>query len=121
MAIQELNTWAKNLVVDGVTEIAQRRDLSEEEFNDGWLRNSTASSQQINQVLYLQTSYAKTNPYTPEPFLASKSTPSICLDWVEGGNIPEVDAPELFAFYGGTFPAPPFTLNAGWKFIVRKV
>ena len=118
--IQELQVWAKQEVVDPVSEKPQRRDLVDEEFLQGLLRQDTFSGQQYNSVLYLLTSYSKVNPFSPDVILDSKPTPDVAVEWIVGGAISSTETPQLFEHYGSTFPPLPFTLGVGWKAIVRK-
>jgi len=118
--IQELQVWAQQEVVDSISEIPQRRDILDEEFDQGLLRQSTVSGNSYNSLMYLLTSYAKVNPFSPDVILDSKPIPDIAIEWVVGGGISSTETPQLFEHYGATFPSLPFTLESGWKVIVRK-
>lgn len=118
--IQELQVWTKEEVLDLVSEELQRRDLLDEEFLNGFLRNSTVSGNQFNSLMYLITSHSKVNPFSPDYILDTKPTPDIAVEWVVGGNISQTETPQLFEHYGATFPDLPVTLASGWKAIVRK-
>jgi hypothetical protein len=118
MAIQALEVWCRELVTDGVTDTDNRRDLLTEETLNGWVRLGTVSTQQMNSLFYLCSSHSKPNPFSPELHLSAKAIPSVAIEWSDGGAIVEADTPELYEYYGATFP----TLGAapsGWTYIVR--
>ncbi len=119
MAIQNLEVWARELVNDPVAGNHQRRSITEEEFLNGWGRGAGVSDQQMNQLMYLLSAYASPYPFLPVPYPSASTTPATCIDYVAGGSISETDTPQLYEFYGSTFPAVPYTLTAGWKFIIR--
>lgn len=120
MSLQEVPLWAEETINDEVTGIPQRRDLNAEEFLNGWLRLSTVTTQQMNQILYLLTASSKVNPFSPELHLSSENIPSVAVEWVDGGVIDQNDTPLLYEYYGTNFP----TLGAapsGWRYIIRKM
>lgn len=121
MAIQELDTWAKNLQLDVPTNAYQRRDLLPEEYEYGWLYEDVVTAQQLNSLMYLLTLHSKSVPQSPELIPDTKTTPTVALDWVDGATIDENLYPELFAYYGATFPVLQATEPSGWKYIVRKM
>lgn len=118
MALQELKVWAKEKIIDSVTEIAQRRDISTEEFENGWKRLSTVSAQQANGLFYLLTSYA--SPFSNSIYLMSSSvaTPSTALE-LDGSTFTEEDYPNLYEIYAGTLPNLSAEAPTGCKYIIR--
>lgn len=120
MAVQDLRVWCQDLYLDPVTMTTQRRDLSPEESMNGWLRNATISNQQMNQLHYLETIHAKASPFSPDMIPDTKPAPSVAYDWVDGAAISETESPELYAYYGATFPVLQANAPSGWKYIIRK-
>ena len=117
MTIKALEVFARTVEIDAKTGTEQVRDLSPSETEKGWLNLGTVSAQQLNGIFKVITQHVGCNPFAPQPILASATTPSTAVDWVDGGSIP-ITAVELIAHYGATFPVyqtPP----AGWKYIVR--
>ena len=108
------------MVQDPIAGNQQRRPLTTEEFLNGWGRQAGVSDQQMNQLMFLLSSYANTYPFEPQPYPSAQTTPSTCVDFISGGVIVQAETPFLYEFYGSTFPSEPYTLSAGWKFIVRK-
>lgn len=121
MAIKELDIWAKELVLDIETNSEQRRNLNPEEYENGWLYRDEVSAQQMNSLFYLITLHSKSVSQSPELIPSTATIPTISLEWVDGGTIDEVAHPELYAYYGSTFPTLQSTAPSGWKYIVRKM
>lgn len=121
MAIQELQTWAKNLQLDAPTNSYQRRDILPEEYEYGWLYEDVVTAQQLNSLFHLITLHAKSVPQSPELIPATTPVPNISLDWVDGATIDETLYPELYAYYGSTFPTLQANAPSEWKYIVRKM
>jgi len=121
MAIQELDIWSKNLELHVPTNSYQRRDILPEEYEYGWLYEDVVTAQQLNSILRLVTLHSKSIPQSPELIPDTKTTPTIALDWVDGGTIDETRYPELYDYYGATFPTLQSTAPSGWKYIVRKM
>ena len=118
MALQELKIWAKTLNNDMLTLTDQRRDIEDEEFLDGWLRTSPASSQQMNQLFYLLTTYANPFPNAPVIYPSALDIPSVALE-MNGQTITEEDYPNAFAIYGGTLPNITASAPTGFTYIIR--
>ncbi len=117
--MQDLLVWASRLNNIPQTNTNQRIPLSDEEFLDGWLLNSVPDAQQFNQLFYLLTSYSSPNPYAPQPHLSTRRIPDGCIKYLASEVISETDSPELFKYYGATFPPEPYQLTSPWIFIVR--
>lgn len=119
MAIQELPVFCRTRTLDEITENDNIRTLEPEELEFGWVRKQTVTTQQINSALNLLSHHTSPSPFSPYlHHSASGSIPAVAIEWVDGGTIVEADSPELFAYYGNTFPAlgtPP----TGWVYIVR--
>ena len=120
MSIQNLEIWASEEVIDGETEIAQRRDIQSEEFLNGWKRLGTVSAQQMNGILYLLSSYSPPYAHCAYQIPSSVVTPSIALD-LDGSTFTEEDYPELYAIYSGTLPDLSSEAVTGFKWVIRAV
>ncbi|HDG1611215.1 TPA: hypothetical protein PFD71_003105 [Vibrio cholerae] len=119
MAIQDLKEWCQIPKVDDVTEIEQVRPLVDEEFINGWQRQQTVSTQQVNQLFKLLTNYAPPSPtciYYQDSSIPVNSV-SIIAD---GRTFTQEEAPELFEIYGGTMPDKTVGAPAGTTPIMRK-
>ena len=119
MANQELKIWANTLDIDGVAGNAQRRDLIEEEFIDGWKRLAGVSYQQLNQLFYLLTSSSA--PIDTAPYLhytVGNPVPSVALE-MNGQTITEAANPILFGYYGGTLPDLRSEAPTNFTYLVR--
>ena len=119
MANQELKVWANTLDIDGVAGNAQRRDLTEEEFIDGWKRLAGVSYQQLNQLFYLLTSYS--SPSDTSPYLhytVDNPIPTEALE-VNGQAIAEATSPNLFNVYGANLPDLRSAAPTNFTYIVR--
>lgn len=55
MADQDLKVWAETLTPDPLKGNNQRRDIEDEEWDEGWGRLSGVTAQQLNQLFYLVT------------------------------------------------------------------
>lgn len=117
--IQALEVWCREKVTDAASETENRRDVVPEETVNGWVRLGTVSTQQANSLFYLVTSHSKPNPFSPELHHNAQPIPSVAMEWVDGGAIVEADTPELYEYYGATFPVLG-SAPAGWTYIVRK-
>ena len=118
MSIQNLEIWAKTIVTDGITEIDQRRDILGEEFDTGWVRLSTVSTQQMNGILYLLSSYAAPYSHCAYQMPDSIATPVIALD-LDGSTFTEDDYPNLYEVYSGTLPDLSSEAATGMKWVIR--
>ena len=119
MASQELKVWSEELVVDGLTNITQRRDLLDEEFLNGWLRKMSISSQQLNQLFYLLSIHANPFPNAPVPYPTSLGIPDTALE-MNGQAILEADYPNAFSIYGATLTDITADAPTGFTYIIRK-
>lgn len=117
----ELKVWCQELKVDGVTEVEQRRSLLDEEYENGWLRKQTVSTQQINELFNKLTSYAKSVKCAPDLFYTGNGNtiPDIALE-MNGQSITQEDYPILFEFYGSTLPDMTPDTPSGFTYAVRK-
>lgn len=117
--MQEIPVWCEEVLTFGGTDT--RYDLKAEEALNGWVKNASVSAQQLNQLFYLLTSSAKVNPFSPDLLLATEELPSECVEWVDGGAIPQTEAPLLYEHYNGVFPTLQTYAPIGWKYIARKI
>lgn len=116
-----LKIWCQELKVDGVTEAVQRRSLLDEEYENGWLRKQTVSTQQINGLFHQLTGYAKSVRCAPDLFYTGNgnSIPSIALE-MNGQSITQEEYPVLFDFYGSTLPDLTSDAPTDFTYTVRK-
>lgn len=120
MANQELKIWANTPDIDGVAGNTQRRDLTEEEFIDGWKRLAGVSYQQLNQILYLLTNYSSPSEITPYLFYTGggATLPSTALT-MNGQSITSASNPILYEHYGSTLPDMTDDAPTGFVYVVR--
>ena len=118
MAIQELDIWAKIESLTSPDNLTQRRDLYDDEFLDGWLRQVSPSALQLNQLLYLLSTTA--NPSFSLPTLYPTSLP-LQDNMLEctGQSINVIDNYNLFCQYGDTLPNLVGEAPAGFTYVVR--
>jgi hypothetical protein len=121
MAIQDLKVWCEEAVNDGVTNTDNRRDITSEESQNGWVRGGSVSTQQLNSMFYL-TSLCS-SPYWHTPFLV---TDTVTLDAdvaleMNGQAITQGDNPELYAIYGSTLPDMSTDAPSGFYYAVRNL
>jgi hypothetical protein len=120
MPLQDLNTWCRDLIIDSETENVQRRDINSNEFQQGWLRLDTISTQQLNQLFYILTSYSN-RVITQVYFVDSaKPIPNTVIK-ADGGSFLEEDAPLLFEIYKGTMPNFINAAPAGTTPVMNKI
>ena len=114
----KLNVWCSTTVTDGITSTDNKREILEEESLNGWVRNGTVSTQQLNSLFYELTLHS--NPFANSPFLMSTnvSTPDNAYD-MDGSTFVETDAPNLFAIYAGTLPDLNTTAPTAHKYVIR--
>lgn len=116
---QELKIWSNTLDIDGVAGNTQRRDLTEEEFIDGWKRLAGVSYQQLNQLFFLLTS--SSSPIDTTPYLhytVGTTIPSNALE-MNGQTLSAAGNPVLFGYYGGTLPDLRSEAPTNFTYIVR--
>jgi hypothetical protein len=118
MADQPLKIWANTLSVDGLTNITQRKTLSDEEYQDGWLRNANVSTHQLNTLFYLLTTYANPFPNAPVLYPDSLAIPEGALE-MDGQGITEADYPNAYSIYGTTLPDLTGDAPTGFTYIIR--
>ena len=118
MADQELKSWAGTVSIDGLTNSPQRRDILDEEFLNGWLRNTTVSAQQLNSILYLLSTNALPHPNCASLFPDSTTVPSVALE-LNGQSITESEYPNAYALYGSTLPNISGDAPTGFTYIIR--
>lgn len=53
--IDDISLWAENLTVDPEKQTVQRLDISDNLWQEGWLRQNPAVMQHLNQLFYLIT------------------------------------------------------------------
>jgi len=114
---QELRLWAEQINIDGVTNMPQRRSLSNAEFRDGWLYGQTISAQQLNQILYLLTVYSNSSPAVPTLFPTAHPIPGIAL---EMNGQATGDNEILTDVYGVSLPDISGDAPTGFTYIVRQ-
>jgi len=119
MADQQLEIICSDIFVDGVTGVAQRKDLSGEEFRDGWLYKQSISAQQFNQMQYLLSLWSNPQSNAPSLFPSASPIPDIALE-MNGQAILEVDYPNAFSVYGATLPDITADAPTGFTYIIRK-
>ena len=117
MATQQLKIWAEQLTIDGLSNAPQRKELSTEEFLDGWLRNDSISAQQLNTILHLLTMYS--SPFLSTAYcVPSTPIPEGSLE-LNGQAITEVDYPNAYAAYGATLPDITSEAPTGFTYVIR--
>lgn len=119
MAIDNLKVWCQEVVPDGITDAEQRRGLLDEEYLNGWLRQQTVSYQQLNQILFLLTSYSSPNVYTVHYVDDTAPTSAYEIE-ADGGSFSQVEAPLLYELYSGTMPDFTSTTPTGMRPVMRK-
>jgi hypothetical protein len=117
---QELKVWAKNSVIDGVTNVSQLKTLGTEEFDEGWLRGSSVSAQQLNTILRLLTIWSPPAPNCASLYPTGVTLPSTALECNGSTAIVEADAPNAYDLYGATTPDLSASAPAGFRYIIRK-
>ena len=117
MSVQNLQIWASEEVTDS-SGIAQRRDLKTEEFLHGWRRLGTMSTQQLNSMLYLLSTYSAPYAHCIYQMPDSVDTPSTALD-CDGRTFTEEDYPNLYAIYSGNMPDLSSEAVTGFKYVMR--
>lgn len=118
MATQEIQIWSQNLIYDPVASNLQRRDINQEEWNEGWLRQYGVSAQQMNQLMYLFSAHAAPSDICPYLFPTSGTIPAQALE-MNGQAITSGDSPELFNTYGANLPDLTGDAPTGFTYIVR--
>lgn len=118
MPIQDIKVWSSTLITDDLEGNVQRRPIDEEEWLEGWGRRFGVSNQQMNQLLYLLTSYSA--PVNTSPYLVSSgitlSETSLLMD---GRQISSDSHPFLFEVYGNNLPDLRSEAPAGFVYVVR--
>jgi hypothetical protein len=61
----DLQIWAKTLVVDELTSTEQRDTIPDEIYDKGWLREKPVSAQHLNQILNTITGVLKEETVAP--------------------------------------------------------
>lgn len=114
----ELYTWAEVVVTDGVTATDNRREILQEEALNGWVRDGTISTQQLNSLFYYLTLYA--SPFANTPYLMSTNVnvPTNALE-MDGSTITQEESPNLYEIYGATLPDLSTNAPSGHRWVVR--
>ena len=120
MIDQELKVWAENAVIDGVTNVSQLKVLQTEEFDEGWLRGSSVSAQQLNTILRLITIWSDPAPNCASLYPTGGALPSTALECDGATTIVQADAPNAYDLYGATTPNLTAAAPAGFRYIIRK-
>ncbi len=118
MAIQEIQVWAKNVVLDSIKNNAQRREIKAEEWLQGWGRLHSATAQHLNSLMHLLTHHAPPSDVCPYPYPSTATIPSQALQ-MDGQAITQAVSPQLFETYGGTLPDMTADNLTGMVWIVR--
>jgi hypothetical protein len=118
MADQALKIWANTINIDSLTNAPQRREISDEEFQDGWLRNANISAQQLNSMFFLLSLYS--NPFASAPVLYpdSLAIPDEALE-LNGQSITEATYPNAYSIYGASLPDLTGDAPTGFTYIIR--
>ncbi len=115
----ELYTWASVINTDeGVTDTANRREILPEEALNGWVRDGTISTQQLNSLFYYLTLYASPFPNTPYLMSTKVNTPTNAYE-LDGSAITQGEAPNLYDIYGATLPDLSSEAPTGHRWVVR--
>lgn len=117
--MEELKIWSSVLNTDGVTNVDQRRELTTNEYIDGWLRGASPTAPQVNELFYLITGLAGVH-YSQVTLIASNvTTPSIAID-CDGGAIDAGEMPLLSLVYGANTPDLTSWAPPGFKAVLRR-
>ena len=119
MADQLFKTWAEKKKNDNLTSSDQRRDIKDEEFQDGWLRLKSVSAQQLNQLFYLASVNCNASYGAPELRYSAAGVPDTALE-MNGQAITQLGYPNLFSIYGAALPDLTSEAPSGFTYIVRK-
>lgn len=119
MADQDIKVWAMETVQDPVKGNLQRRKIQEEEWLQGWGRLNGVTNQQLNQLLFLLTSYAAPSDICPYPYPSTAAIKDTMLH-MNGQTITASEAPNIFAAYGANLPDMTPDNLSGFIWVVRK-
>ncbi|AUR94312.1 hypothetical protein NVP1193O_181 [Vibrio phage 1.193.O._10N.286.52.C6] len=118
MADQEIKVWAQESVQDPVKGNLQRRLIKEEEWLQGWGRLNGITNQQLNQLLYLVTSYSAPADTCPYLHKNTQPIPQEALE-MNGQTVSVNTSPVLFNFYGSNLDDLTTAAPTGYTYIVR--
>lgn len=118
MAEQEIQIFAKQVVLDPVKGSPQRRPLRDEEWLQGWARLQGVTNQQLNMLFNLLTHYAPPSDICPYPFPQGATIPTEALV-MDGQAITQQDQPILYAAYGSSLPDMTADNLTGFLWVVR--
>lgn len=118
MADQELKVYAKQIVLDPVKGNPQRRDILDEEWEQGIQRLGGISCQIFNTLMNLITHHSPPSDICPYPFPSSVTIPDVALV-MNGQTITETESPYLYAAYGATLPDMTSENLTGFVWCVR--
>jgi hypothetical protein len=62
----DLQVWANQLITDVTTNVEQRKEISTDLWNSGWLRDVPASAQTLNQLMWIVTYILKNKTLDPD-------------------------------------------------------
>lgn len=115
----ELPIWASTVVTDAVTNTDNRREILDEEALNGWVRDGTISTQQLNSLFYYLTLHSA--PYANCPYLMSTTTavPTNALEMDGSVTLTSDDNPNLYSIYGDTLPDLSSDAPSGHRWVIR--
>lgn len=119
MALQLLKVWANNILADSLEGNNQVRSIRDEEWVQGWGRNSGVSSQQLNSLFRLLTQHSAPSDICPYLYPDTELVQSNALE-LNGQTITQAVTPVLYDIYGTTLPDIASTAPTGFTWIVRK-
>lgn len=115
---QDLEIFAKDDVLDGVTGVFQKEIIQDNLWASGWTRNQVFAIQELNTLLYLLTTYASPSPLAPTLWPTSATVPTLALE-LDGRTITEQDYPNAYNLYGATLPDLTADAPTGFTYIIR--
>lgn len=122
MSLDRLEEWARETVVDGVTNTANKIPINPELYRDGWLRGKVVAGQELNEILNIITTVLQESA-TPigSPQLQFGASPNTGFLECNGSAFNPVTYPKLGTVYGSTLPNLSASAPAGFIYVVRGI
>ena len=116
---QDLDVFARELVIDGLTGIDHRFEISEEKLRTGYERGAPLGTQEFNQLMMLITAHLPPLPCLPYVVLSTVELPSYVLECNGSTAIDQETYPNAYNMYGDTTPDLSDWAPSGWLTVIR--
>lgn len=120
MRLDDLEEWARNVVVDGVTKTENKIAIGTELYRDGWLRDQPVAGQHLNEILNIITTVLLSSAApVGSPQLQYGVSPDTGFLECNGAAFNPATYPQLGTVYGSTLPI--LAAPSGFIYVVRGI